>query len=106
VHAGVVLEVLRVEAPRSAAATNAAAHWHRSHADVRRLPGVTGTWTFASRDVTLGQEQVDRPGELLVAVHFCHTDPVGVAGALPAATIPPGSELLFRAPLESLPALR
>lgn len=90
VHAGVIVEVVQVAEPGTPSADAALRSWHRDHlAAVRRQPGVAGTWTFASRDVTItGDKPVrsKRAGEYLVAVHFCEAPPVDVLAASDAAT--------------------
>ncbi len=104
-HAGVLLEVVRVADPGSAQADAAARHWHETQLPaVRRHEGVAGTWTFASRDVTVVGEETERhkaPGEFLVALHFCETDPVALATALDRPTIE-GTEVVLRTPLETV----
>ncbi len=104
-HAGVLLEVLRVAEPRSAQADAAAREWHHELLPaVRRHDGVLGTWTFASRDVTVVGDEAERhraPGQFLVALHFCETDPVTLAAALDRPT-PAGTEVLLRTPLETV----
>jgi len=113
-HAGVLLEVLQVAAPGSAGADTAARAWHTTHLPaVRRHDGVLGTWTFASRDVTLvgegatgvagGTTRLRSPGELLVALHFCDRDPVGLAPALDQP-VPDGAAVVLRTPLVSIGA--
>ncbi len=105
-HAGVILEVLRVDAPGSVAADEQARSWHHDALPaVRRHPGVAGTWAFASRDVTLrsaaGEVTQPAAGALQVALHFCLTDPVEVAGALP----PADPHVVLRSPLISARAV-
>ncbi|WP_235736375.1 hypothetical protein [Nocardioides alcanivorans] len=100
-HAGVVLEVLRVDTPGSAVADEQARHWHTEVLPaVRRHEGVAGTWTFASRDLTMltgGEPEKPAAGTFQVALHFCASDPIAVAGSLPA----PGADVVLRTPLIS-----
>lgn len=100
-HTGVVLEILRVAEPGSAAADAHARRWHEEAlADVRRSEGVAGTWTFASRDFTVQRPSgAEKPeaGAFQLALHFCVDDPVAVAGRLPAAD----SGVVLRTPLVS-----
>ncbi|MFS3126948.1 hypothetical protein ACLM5J_00930 [Nocardioides sp. Bht2] len=94
IHAGVIVEVVQVAEPGTVTADAAMRRWHREHlAAVRRRPGVAGTWTFASRDVTIIDDEPTRSkraGEYLVAIHFCETAPaeirVGSGPTIPGLT--------------------
>ncbi|MQW74324.1 hypothetical protein GHK92_00400 [Nocardioides sp. dk4132] len=112
-HRGVVLEVLRADEPSGAAAEAGFGALHREHLPaVLARPGVLGTWSFTSRDVTLregvpGQERVRREadrGRLTVLLHWCEADPVEVAATLPAPVERPGLRTVLRTPLRSIVA--
>lgn len=101
-HAGVVLEILRVEEPATVEADEQARNWHATALPaVRRHEGVAGTWVFASRDLTLrrtdGDADLPAPGTFQLALHFCVDDPVAVAGAL----APADPAVVLRTPLVS-----
>ena len=98
-HAGVVVEVLRVDTPGTVEADEQVRRWHTAAlADVRRHEGVAGTWTFASRDLTLQREggpEEPKAGSIQLALHFCEADPIEVAGGLP----PADPHVVLRTPL-------
>ncbi|NPC98697.1 hypothetical protein [Nocardioides sp. zg-DK7169] len=109
-HRGVVLEVLRAEEPSSVAAEAGFGVLRRAHLPaVLALPGVLGTWSFASRDVTLREgpgvgevrRETDR-GRLTVVLHWCEADPVEVAATLPAVVEEPGLRTVLRTPLRTI----
>lgn len=105
IHAGVIVEVVQVDAPGTAEADAALRSWHRDHlAAVRRQPGVAGTWTFASRDVTITDAEPVRSkqaGEYLVALHFCESAPADLVGAAPEPTID-GLTSVLRTPVSTI----
>lgn len=114
-HRGVVLEVLRADEPSGAAAEAGFGVLHREHLPaVLAVPGVLGTWSFASRDVTLrgdggdgGDGDVRRDttrGAYTVVLHWCEADPVEVAATLPPPVAVPGLRTVLRTPLRTVVA--
>ncbi|CAM3347031.1 hypothetical protein NODU109028_12830 [Nocardioides dubius] len=105
IHAGVIVEVVRVAEPSTAGADAALRAWHREHlAAVRRQPGVAGTWTFASRDVTITDVEPvrsKRAGEYLVALHFCESAPADVLAAVRAPALD-GLTSVLRTPVSTI----
>ena len=101
-HRGVVLEVLRVSESRDTEAGAALTGFHRGHLDrVGEVPGVTGSWVFAGRDVTLQEERME-PGALQLVVHWCEREPIDVLAAMPPPYRERGASTVLRTPLETV----
>ena len=99
---GVVLEAHRVDDP------DAALRQAERLSVTATLPGVTGSWSFLGRRVTLtppddGRSDLGEPGRLRLTVHWCEADPVEVVRWIAAgAPAGPGATLLLRTPLRTI----
>lgn len=94
-HRGVVLEVLRADDPTGPAAESGFGNHRAAVAAALARPGVTGAWTFGSRDG--GGRAAD--GSTRITILWCDDDPLDVVADLPEPLTGHGLRTVLRTPL-------